>query len=254
MSRWLGELAEAGRAPGYVNDLLRRAKTFLRWAIERNYLRESPLAGIKPSKGGPGSRVYVRRALTIEEVRAVVASAASKGATGPLRAVAYQVTAFSGFRRIELQRLIREDCTPTGPRPRWHVRPEVTKNGSAANLPMTPECAAALLPLWLATPPGALLFPRGLHEESFERDRVTAGVAKKDERGRVADYHSLRYTFCALMARTQPIEVVSKLMRHSSLDLTTQIYLDLGLDRIGEGEWVLPPLLPQPPARAEGAA
>ncbi|MCI0458692.1 MAG: hypothetical protein L0Z62_17175 [Gemmataceae bacterium] len=110
---------------------------------------------------------------------------------------------------------------------------------------MTPECAEALRALWEATPEGGFLFPRGIGAGAFERDRKRAGVPKLDARGRRADFHALRYTFCSLLARTQPIEGVSKLMRHGSLTLTTQIYLDLGLDRIGEGEWILPPLLPR---------
>ena len=52
-----------------------------------------------------------------------------------------------------------------------------------------------------------------------------------------------RYTFAVLLSRQYPIEVVSKLMRHSTIDLTTKIYLDLGLDRQGDGEWTLFPLL-----------
>src|SRR5262245_126260 len=133
--------------------------------------------------------------------------------------------------------------------------PEVTKNGQAANLPMTPECAEAIRDLWLATPPGGLLFPRGLFVDCFERDRRKMNVPKLDARGRRADYHALRYTFCSLLAEKLPSQVVSRLMRHGSVELTSRIYLDLGLDRIGEGEWVLPSLLPtQPPTGEKGVA
>jgi hypothetical protein len=54
--------------------------------------------------------------------------------------------------------------------------------------------------------------------------------------GRVAAFHALRYTFCALLARQYPIEVVSKLMRHSTIQLTSDVYLEFGPDREGEGE------------------
>jgi integrase len=108
------------------------------------HVRENPFDGVDGTKGGPGARVRIRRALTQGELAEVVAAARGEGGCGPMRAVAYQVTAYSGFRRGELKRMRKEDCTPLGPRPRWHVRPEVTKNGLAANLPMTPECANAL--------------------------------------------------------------------------------------------------------------
>jgi integrase len=128
-----------------------------------------------------------------------------------------------------------------------------TKNGQPVRLPMTPECAEALRDRWEALPAGAALLqvPR---KDRFKTHRERAGIAAQDGRGRWADFHSLRYTFCQLMSAHFPIEVVSKLMRHSSLNLTAQVYLDLGLDREGEGEWVLPRSLPPagPPATPEG--
>jgi hypothetical protein len=54
------------------------------------------------------------------------------------------------------------------------------------------------------------------------------------------------------MSQHFPIEVVSKLMRHSSLNLTAQVYHDLGLDREGEGEWVLPRSVPTAAGEAPG--
>src|SRR5262249_300414 len=45
----------------------------------------------------------------------------------------------------------------------------------------------------------------------------------RDGRGPVADFHALRYTFCPLLARQYPIEVVSKLMRHSGIQLTSDV-------------------------------
>jgi integrase len=117
---------------------------------------------------------------------------------------------------------------------------------------MTPECAAALREVWESAPPGQPLL-KVPKKDAFRAHRQRAGVVPQDERGRWADFHSLRYTFCLWMSRLYPIEVVSKLMRHGSLNLTSAIYLDLGLDREGEGEWTLPPLLP-PPAGAPGLA
>jgi integrase len=150
--------------------------------------------------------------------------------------VVYRVAAFSGFRRGELRRLKKEDCTPTGPRPRWHVDARRTKNKQPVNLPMTPDCAAALTEWWQALPAGGRLCTVP-DKDTFLDHQKKAGIARVVERGRHADFHSLRYTFCALLSRKYPIEVVSTLMRHGSLNLTAQIYLDLGLDC--QGEWVL---------------
>jgi integrase len=103
---------------------------------------------------------------------------------------------------------------------------------------MTPDCAAALAEWWQALPAGGRLCTVP-DKGTFLDHQKKVGIARVDERGRHADFHSLRYTFCALLSRKYPIEVVSKLMRHGSLNMTAQIYLDLGLDRQGEGEWVL---------------
>jgi hypothetical protein len=66
-------------------------------------------------------------------------------------------------------------------------------------------------------------------------------------RGRHADFHSFRYTFCSLMGRILPIQKVKVLMRHSTITLTADLYLDLGIDDTAEGVWTLPRL--QQPAQ-----
>ncbi len=81
--------------------------------------------------------------------------------------------------------------------------------------------------------------------------RVRAGVTAVDGRGRHADFHSLRYTFCLWMSQHVPIEVVMRLMRHGSLHLTAGIYLDLGIDRQDGEAWVLPRILPRDRTRGE---
>jgi integrase len=195
-------------------------------------------------KVGQAGRRRLRRAYTLGEVERLCAATGREGTR-----VVYRVAAFSGFRRGELRRLRKEDCTPTGPRPRWHVDASRTKNKQPVNLPMSPECAEALAAWWEALPAGGPLCTVP-DKDTFLDHQRKAGITRVDERGRHADFHSLRYTFCALLSRKYPIEVVSKLMRHGSLNLTAQIYLDLGLDRQGEGEWVLERLAGPDPTAA----
>jgi hypothetical protein len=73
-------------------------------------------------------------------------------------------------------------------------------------------------------------------------------IPRQDERGRWADFHSFRYTFCTFLGKTLPIQKVKILMRHSTIQLTADLYTDLGLDEVGEGVWSLPRLF-QPPTR-----
>lgn len=58
-------------------------------------------------------------------------------------------------------------------------------------------------------------------------DLVAAGIAKTDERGRTVDLHCLRHTFGPhlAMAGVTP-RVAMAAMRHSSIQLTMNVYTD----------------------------
>jgi len=62
---------------------------------------------------------------------------------------------------------------------------------------------------------------------TFNRDLAAAGIAKQDPRGRTLDVHALRHTFGThlSLAGVSP-RVAQAAMRHSSLDLTMNIYTD----------------------------
>jgi integrase len=238
-TEFLGRLAAAGRAPRTQNRYHETLRALLNFCVRQSWLEKSPLAKVRPVKVGQAGRRRLRRAYTAAELNQLCAAAHY-----PAHALAYRVAAFSGLRWGELGRLQKQDCTPTGERPRWHARAEVTKNGQPIRLPMTPDCAEALAAHWQSLPSATSPLLAVPDKKTFKRHRSKAEIAAKDERGRWADFHSLRYTFCLWMAQHFPIEVVSKLMRHGSLNLTCQIYLDLGLDREGEGQWSLPRLVP----------
>src|SRR5262249_7370963 len=65
-----------------------------------------------------------------------------------------------------------------------------------------------------------------------------------DERGRHADFHSFRYTFCEQLAVKLPIQIVKKMMRHLTLQMTADLYGDLELEDIAEDVWQLSPFFP----------
>lgn len=61
----------------------------------------------------------------------------------------------------------------------------------------------------------------------FDRDIAAAGIPKRDERGRVVDIHALRHTFGTHLSKAGVApRVAMAAMRHSSLDLTMNIYTD----------------------------
>jgi len=77
-------------------------------------------------------------------------------------------------------------------------------------------------------PADALVFtvPRGL-VRILDRDLKLAGIPKRDERGRTIDVHAMRHTFGTLLSKggVAP-RTAQAAMRHSSLDLTMNVYTD----------------------------
>ena len=61
----------------------------------------------------------------------------------------------------------------------------------------------------------------------LERDLRTAGIPKRDDRGRTLDVHALRHTFGSfLSAAGVAPRVAQSAMRHSRIDLTMNVYTD----------------------------
>lgn len=64
----------------------------------------------------------------------------------------------------------------------------------------------------------------------LDKDLEFAGIAKRDERGRVVDVHAFRMTFCSNMAAAGiPLQTAQVAMRHSDPKLTANIYTDIDL-------------------------
>jgi hypothetical protein len=68
--------------------------------------------------------------------------------------------------------------------------------------------------------------PRNLIK-SFNLDLAAAGIEKEDERGRTVDLHALRHTFGTHLSKNGVApRTAQAAMRHSSLDLTMNVYTD----------------------------
>ena len=81
---------------------------------------------------------------------------------------------------------------------------------------------------WTGLPADTPLFtvPAGL-VRILDRDLRLAGIPKVDERGRTVDVHALRHTFGTLLsvAGVKP-RTAQAAMRHSTIDLTMNVYTD----------------------------
>ena len=61
----------------------------------------------------------------------------------------------------------------------------------------------------------------------LDRDLKFAGIPKKDDRGRTVDVHALRHTFGTHLSKAGVApRVAQAAMRHSSIDLTMNVYTD----------------------------
>jgi len=93
-------------------------------------------------------------------------------------------------------------------------------------------------------PPDAPLFtvPKGL-VRILDRDLLLAGIPKVDERGRTVDVHALRHTFGTMLsaAGVAP-RTAQAAMRHSSIDLTMNVYTDPKLLNVAGAMEALPSL------------
>jgi integrase len=93
------------------------------------------------------------------------------------------------------------------------------------------ECSEWGEPIPARLPPRTPIFdvPTGFIR-IFDRDLATAGIAKRDERNRVADIHALRVSFGThLCAAGVPLRTAQAAMRHSKPELTANCYSDPAL-------------------------
>ncbi len=99
-------------------------------------------------------------------------------------------------------------------------------------------------PLPLKLPVDETLFsvPRNLIK-SFNLDLAAADIAKEDERGRTVDLHALRHTFGTHLSKNGVApRTAQAALRHSSLDLTMNVYTDPSLLDVAGALEALPPL------------
>ena len=102
------------------------------------------------------------------------------------------------------------------------------KNRKGSSLPLREDLAHELSEWAKNRKPSEKLFnvPTGLIR-ILDRDLAAAGIPKKDERGRTVDVHALRHTFGTLLsAGGVAPRTAQAAMRHSSIDLTMNVYTD----------------------------
>jgi integrase len=208
-----------------LNEYLISARTLLNWMEKRGRILANPLKPLDLLPANDEKR-RPRRAFTDEEFEKLLAASGERYA-------AYLVAATTGLRWGELLAVQRKDIELDGAEPKIVARGATTKNGKDAAQPLHPEVVVHLR-AFLATQAfeptdkvfAAIFRKRG----QFKLDVAAAGVARHDAESRVADFHSLRHTFCTNLQRLgTPQRVLMHLMRHSDRRLSDHLYTDTSL-------------------------
>ncbi len=84
------------------------------------------------------------------------------------------------------------------------------------------------------------------------RDLAAADIPKEDECGRTVDLHALRHTFGTHLSKNGvPPRTAQAALRHSSLDLTMNVYTDPELLDVAGAMEALPMLPVEAPRKGE---
>lgn len=131
------------------------------------------------------------------------------------------------MRWSELRSLTKASFALDGDHASVTIEAEDEKAGRGDTLPLRAKLAADLKTYLAFLPPDSPAFPMWQDKgaEMIRRDLKAAGIPVKDEVGRVLDFHALRHTFGSMLAAAgvHP-KVAQDLMRHSTIELTMDMY------------------------------
>jgi len=194
---------------------------------------------------------------------------------GRERSLTYKTLTLTGLRKGELASItagrVHFDARP----PHIELLARDEKAGRGAKIPLRADLAADLrewldekltaeqekartdgqaIPLRLPLDTPLFYVPRDMILV-FDRDLAVAGIPKEDARGRTVDIHALRHTFGTHLSKAGvPPRTAQAAMRHSSIELTMNVYTDPELLDVAGAMNALPALDIQEHDRRDGAA
>ena len=207
--------------PRSQNQYLEAARAFCGWCVKpRKRIAANPLSDV-PKVDGTGDVRRARRALTAEEVTALL-NAASK-----THQEVYQFILATGLRRQELVDLVWGDLRLDAPRPFIQLQAANTKARRADTLPLRSHIVEALRARRGEAGDGDKVFTDIPSIEQHRAYLEVAGIPWLDEQTRRADFHSIRHTYGTMLSQSgvSPREAM-ELMRHTDMRLTMKVYTD----------------------------
>jgi integrase len=248
---FLADLRDEGKSVQTSNHYLRAIKQFSRWLVKDRRASDDPLAHVamlnvsidRRHDRRPFSEIELARSLKAADAGPVV-----RRMSGPDRAMLYAVAVYTGLRASELASLTPESFDLDAGPSTVTVLAAYSKHRREDVLPLHPSLAALLRP-WLASKPaGRSVWPgnwaKGKEAGVMLRyDLEMAGISYVDESGRYGDFHALRHTFITNMVKcgVSP-KAAQSLARHSTIDLTMNVYASLTVHDQASAPASLPPI------------
>jgi integrase len=183
----------------------------------------------RPLREAMTIRTGKRRGQVVGKVREQVREQLER--LGRERSLMYKTMVLTGLRRGELADVRVCDLELTGPLLRINLPADVAKNRKAAQILLRDDLASDLGE-WLkvtgkAGVEAVFRVPVEL-VKILKRDLKLAGIPYRDEQGRTLDVHALRHTTATFLSRAKvPPAVAQRIMRHSDIKLTLQVYTDV---------------------------
>lgn len=193
--------------------------------------RERPLREASVNKGGRRPDGAPKTAVRVWAADLQPETQERYRLLGRERALLYKTAVLTGLRQAELAALrvafLNLDRKPF---PALDLPGEFTKNGEDAKLLLVPALAEELRQ-WVADTgkkaTDTLFTVSGKANKIFRRDLRAAGIAYRDDLGRVADFHALRHSANTMLGVAGiPPKLRQLFMRHSDIRLTTATYDD----------------------------
>ena len=242
----LASVRTGGASLQSLHHYTRAIKGLSRWLWRDARSRADALAHMQ-GVNAQSDRRHERRALDVSELDRLISAAASgltfQGLSGPDRATLYRLAVGTGFRVNELRSLTPESFRLDSDPPSVVVSAAYSKRRRDDDQPIRHDLASALRP-WLTGKPPALPVFGTLTTKTAEmirHDLESAGIAYRDDSGRVADFHALRHTYITLIVRGgASVKTAQSLARHSTPVLTIGRYAHASLHDMTSGLEGLP--------------
>ncbi len=254
----LAKLRDSGRSLQTCNHHRACIRAFARWAKADGRMQHDPMAGVSGYNAREDIR-HGRRDLMSDDLARLI-GAAQMGTpiyrmSGPDRAMAYRIAFGTGFRVNELRSLVPASFRLNGDRPVVVLKASNAKDRCKVEQPISTALAADIRS-WLAEKPaGRPVLP--LHHETakmIRRDLEAAGIAYQTEEG-IADFHSLRTSFCSALINTgADIKTFQTLSRHKEATTTLAHYAKANPTNLVGAVQLLPNPKGGPQGAAEGGA